>query len=224
MWSAPTSRMTVGLIDADALHRDSLRHSLSQYEQLTVAFAYESPEAIPQTVPQVDLLLFSSSYPSELFGEDLSLAYWLTRFPSTKFFLLTKSRARWTIKALLDAGIHGYGVSDAITLQDLVTLLSRVQQGQQALCAVAASVLTESDKTDIKLTPTEMRIIRTLSEVGTGYGKGKLAANRLGMDQQTFRVHTRNICTKLDVSTASDILPKCYTVGIIENRFPFLTV
>jgi DNA-binding NarL/FixJ family response regulator len=210
------STIQIGLVEPNTLYRDMLCQSLGS-RPFSVVFACATPDVIPTGLRDLDVLLLCTPSPAELFGPDLTLDYWSALFPHTKLFLLTKSRAPRIIQTLVQEGLHGYGVWDAVALNDLHELLMRAHSGEQALCHVAAAALEQADSLAQPLTRTETRIVHMLASLGTGYGSGKRVAQSLNMAMGTFRSHTRNICLKVNASSLDEILQRCQDLGLISR-------
>lgn len=207
----------VGLVEADGLKRDSLIRALRQFADLSIDFACGTVEQIAPNAPDVDVLVLSAVYPTQVFGEGLTLDYWQLRFPSTKLVLLANYCVRDTLHRLVGAGLHGCAIQEAVGVNELADLIRAVQHTQPALCPSAAKIYAAKPLSNVHLTYMELRILWLLRDVGTGYGRGKDCAARLGMARSTFRVHTKNICGKLEVSTIQEVLPRACELGLIEH-------
>ena len=215
-----THIIQVGLIEENGLGRDAIRAALQSQAHFEVAFAYPRCDEIPGNVPNPDVLLFSTAYPCQVFGEGLTLDYWRMRFQNARIFLLTNSRVPETVRILVHAGIDGYAVRNAITLDELVGLIDKAHSCTRtgpALCATTRKIFERRADPTTDLTRREMQVIRSLHDCGPGYGKSKLAASGLAMDLDTFRVHIRNICAKLNVCGAAEILHRSIELGLIED-------
>lgn len=205
----------IGLVDVTQLSREAMCFALGSQEDMFVLFAVANAEEVHGAGDEVDVLLFSVTYPTEVFGEGLTLEYWRLRFPQARIVVLSPARSRETITSLVREGVDGYAIRNSVCLAELVALIRTAHAGQQALCreaqAIASAPRRESD-----LTRRELQTIRLLHRLGPA--NRKMVAHQMAMSEKTLNVHIRNICQKLDVSGTLGILEKSRELGLIEPQ------
>lgn len=125
---------------------------------------------------------------------------------SATIVILTVSDSPADIEALVRAGADGYLLKDTEP-DELVKLLIKAAEGDQAYSAVVARYLSEADRhEDVFGTLTE-REAQILSEVAKGY-RNKQIADRLFISESTVKVHMKSLLKKLKVPsrTAATVL------------------
>jgi DNA-binding NarL/FixJ family response regulator len=209
---ASESRIRVGLVEASALARDALSIALAGQGGLGLAFAVPAPDEVPAEAG-ADVLLFSARFPGELLGDGLALDYWRTRCPGSRLVLVTPCRALKTVRAVVGAGVDGYAIHDAITVQALGELIRRAHRDPPALCDETRRVLAQP-ASESDLTYRELQTVQMLRALGLS--NRKRAAGQLDMSEKTLNVHLRNVCAKLQVSGAAEAVQRCVEMGLIE--------
>ncbi|NJM40119.1 MAG: response regulator transcription factor [Anaerolineae bacterium] len=84
----------IGLVEADALSRESLSLMLNTQEDMQVVSAFDSPEQACAAEGRIAQVLFSCRYPSDVFGDGLTLDYWRMRLLGVRIVVLTQTCAR----------------------------------------------------------------------------------------------------------------------------------
>ena len=204
--------LRVGLIDADRLHNELLAAALCSRPDLSVAFTVPSPDDI-SPAHDAHVLLFRARFPSEAFGDGLALEYWRTRCPVSRIVLLTPCRAPKTIRAVMAAGVDGYAIHSAITVDALCELLQRAHYSPPAICEESQRILRQPSCED-ELTFRELQAVQLLHRFGPS--ARKRAAQCLDMSEKTLSVHLRNVCRKLQVSGAVAAIRRCVEMGLVE--------
>jgi DNA-binding NarL/FixJ family response regulator len=207
-------RIRAGLVEADALSRESLGLMLNAQPALEVVMQTDLPEHICAEDAELDLLIFSCRYPSDVFGEGLTLDYWRTRLPTTRLVVLTQTRARSPLATLAGAGIDGYAIRGSVCSSDLITVLTAASAGQQSLCPASQRILQRGAR-ESDLTMREMQVMRSLHE--SPKASRKALAHRLGMSYHTFNVHVRNISEKLEVFGENAMVRRCMELGWLAD-------
>jgi DNA-binding NarL/FixJ family response regulator len=209
-----TEPIRIGLVEADAFNRESLSLVLNTQADLRVVMERDSPERVYASDQDLDILLFSCRYPSEVFGEGLTLDYWRMRFLSTRLVVLAQTRARAPIAALAEAGVDGYAIRSSLCTNSLVTLLRDAFAGHQSFCVAAQNIL-KNTKREVDLTTREMQVMRLLHECG--HASRKSLAQQLGMSYHTFNVHVRNISEKLETFGENALVKRCVELGWLAD-------
>ncbi len=209
-----TEPIRIGLVEADAFSRESLSLMLNAQVDLRVVMARDSPERVCASDQDLDILLFSCRYPSDVFGEGLTLDYWRMRFLSTRLVVLAQTRARAPIAALAEAGVDGYAIRSTLRTNTLVALIRDAFAGHQSMCAAAQTIL-KNTKREADLTIREMQVMRLLHEHGNVSRKS--LAQQLGMSYHTFNVHVRNISEKLEVFGENALVKRCVELGWLAD-------
>ena len=202
----------IGIVDANLLSRESLTIALAGQREFALTFSVPSPDDVPPN-PRIDVLLFNVRFPSEVFGEGLVLDYWRIRCPSSRIVLVTPCRAPKTIRAVVNAGVDGYAIHQAVSVSALCELVHRAYSKPPALCAETQRVLQQPPR-ESDLTFRELQTIQLLHVLGPSNRKS--VARQLDMTVETLNVHLRNACQKLEVSGAGEVIQRCLEMGLIE--------
>ncbi len=205
----------VGLMEPNILFRECVAHVVHSDAGLLLQWTVSTGAEISAEMGDVDVLVLGAQYPSDVLGEGLALDYWSLRFAQARLLLHASTRDRRSIEMMLKAGLAGYAVRGEVGLTELAGLIGRVGSGEVALCPLTRATL-ERDVADVTFTKTERRVIRVTYEMGLGYGRGKLAANALGMSLQTYSGYIRTLGQKLGVSSAADVIERCRVMGMLE--------
>ena len=205
-------RIRIGIVDANTLYRESLAIALTNQHDLELAFATSSPDDVPSAAG-TDVLIFSTAFPNEAFGEGLALDYWHTRCPTSRIVLVTLCRARKTIQAVVAAGVDGYAIRNTVGIDALRRIIHHACHNPPALCDEALRILQQPPREN-DLTFRELQTIQLLHALGLT--NRKRAAQQLDMSDKTLNVHLRNACQKLQVSGAAEAIRQCLEMGLIE--------
>ena len=210
----------VGLIEPNILFRDCVAQVVHNDAGLSLQWIAATGADVTAAMGDVDVLVLGAQYPSDVLGEGLALDYWSLRFSQARLLLHASTRDRRSLEQMLKAGLAGYAVRGEVGLTELAALIGRVGSGQVALCPLTQATL-DNDVTDVTFTKAERRVIRVTHEMGVGYGRGKLAANALGMSLQTYSGYMRTLGQKLGVSGAADTnisVPSCRSRPASQHR------
>ena len=150
-------------------------------------------------------------------GLEIIRAVKKNRLP-TKIVILTMHNEESLVNEAVDSGVDGFVLKDH-AVEDIIDSLRAVRDGKTYLSpAVMHHVLTQKRRLSSlldnrpgleKLTPTEKRVIKNVSEGFTT----KEIASTLSVSPRTIETHRRNICDKLDLSGSHSLLQFA-----IENR------
>jgi len=203
----------IGLIDRNTLHRETLVYALTSQPDFRVAFSAASVNEVPAYGPPPHVMLFSAWYPSEVFGEELSMVYWRIRMPQTRLVLLTANTIRAVIEVLADQAIDGFMIRQTVNTQTMFDIVRSAARGKQAFCPTTQAILA-GPKTEKDLTRREVQIIHRLHDVGIG--NRKQVAHTLGVSTFTVNQHLKNIFEKLGVSGVAEVMERGRAMGILE--------
>jgi len=125
--------------------------------------------------------------------------------------VLTANASESSFNAAMDAGAKGYMLKET-AIQDLLTGLRAVSSGGVYVCPGVSSFLLRrrqrasalrQDKTGLtSLTPTELEVLRLVSENKTN----KEIAADLFISPRTVEAHRANLCKKLELQGAHKLL------------------
>jgi two-component system, NarL family, nitrate/nitrite response regulator NarP len=205
------TQIRVGVVEPDPLVREGLCLSLNTHVGIRVLECVASVEALIATPGTLDAVLFACRYPSDIFGEGLTLDYWRLRLPDIRIIVLTQTRARAPIATLIDAGIDGYAVRNAAAGAEL----ARIVRGEQRLCALASEIFANS-ASEANLTNREIQVARVL-QMAKAKSRKTLAA-LLNIRYHTLNVHIRNIALKLDVTNEVMLIKRCVELGVLADE------
>lgn len=207
---ASLETIQVGLVEANALSRESLALTLAAQPGFKVSLSVASADEISVKHQLLDVLLFSCRYPSDVFGEGLTLDYWRMRLPGTRIAVLTQTQARAPISTMMAEGIDAYAIHGRVATQQLMEVLRTSCTGIQAFCRTAQTILAQG-KAEAQLTLREMQVMRMLHE-HPQLSRKQMAA-RLQLSYHTLNVHMRNISEKLEVFGENAMVRRCIELG-----------
>ena len=205
----------IGVVERNTFDREIIVCALKSQPDFRVVFDVATVNEVPPNGTPPHVMLFSAWYPSEIFGEELSIAYWRIRMPHTSFVLLTANKLRAVIEALADQGLEGYAIRQTINLQALFAIIRGVASRQKVFCQASQEILSER-KTGKELTRREIQIIRLLNQEGTR--NRKHVANALGVSNITINQHLKNIFEKLEVSGVTEMMECGRVMSIFKPK------
>ena len=208
------TKIQIGLVESNAFNRETTVYALTSQPDFEVMFAVEDVNQVPPGVTAPDVILFCAWYPAEIFGEELSMAYWRIRMPQTHLVLLTANKIRAVIEVLANQGIEGYAIRQSVSTQALFDIIRFASHSGQALCQASKEILSDP-RIETDLTRREVQIIHLLNQVGIG--NRKQVANLLGVSSFTINQHLKNIFAKLDVSNLAEVIEHGRALGILES-------
>ena len=209
----PENLVQIGLIEFNPFNRETLLYTLKSQPDFQIAFAVASVNEVPRHDRPIDVMLFSAGYPSEVFGNELSLHYWRIRMPGARLVLLTANKSRAVIQTLVDQGLEGYAIRQTLQVQTLFNIIRVAKAGMSTFCPAAQEILAHPGLHH-DLSCREIQVIRLIHEMGSR--NRKQIAQVLGVSPITVNEHLKNISAKLNASGVAEVLEHGRMLGIVE--------
>jgi DNA-binding NarL/FixJ family response regulator len=130
--------------------------------------------------------------------------------PETRFVLLTGSATPQTLKALIDAGIHGVCLKDG-TETEIVEVVKEVCAGKTAIGA-SARLLLKSGAEAVAVTDRELAVLQAIARGHTNAS----AAESLGISHKTVDTHRTNLMRKFAVNSTASLVLAAVRAGILD--------
>ena len=130
--------------------------------------------------------------------------------PETRFILLTGTAQPDTIRAFVEAGIHGVCLKDC-TEDEIVDVVRQVCAGKTALGASAAQLLKAPDET-VSVTDRELAVLQAIARGHTNAS----AAESLGVSHKTIDTHRTNLMRKFSVNSTASLLLSAVRAGLLD--------
>jgi len=131
-----------------------------------------------------------------------------------KILVLTASLEDRLVTEALQAGAHGY-ILKVSRIDDLVTAIKRVKQGQSALDPAVAQTLVQQMQTTNPLDELTARE-REVFEAMARNKNNKEIADLLHVEETTVRTHVANVLTKLGLRDRTQVIVYALKQGIIH--------
>ena len=131
-----------------------------------------------------------------------------------KILVLTASLEDRLVTEALQAGAHGY-ILKVSRIDDLVTAIKRVKQGQSALDPAVAQTLVQQMQTTNPLDELTVRE-REVFEAMARNKNNKEIADLLHVEETTVRTHVANVLTKLGLRDRTQVIVYALKQGIIH--------
>lgn len=212
------TKVTVLVVDSQAVIRAGLRRLLESYEGIqVVGEAADNVQAVSETLelgPQV--VLMDSHLPN---GQSMEALRQIKQLNAdTKVLLLSAQDREEYLYETLRAGADGYVLKD-IAPDELVQAVRAVARGEvQVQAQLAGRLLSRFGKqgrgTSLyeSLTARELEVLRLLAR---GLRNKEIAA-RLYVSERTVNFHLANIYQKLNVSGRTEALSRALQQGLIS--------
>lgn len=215
------ARTRIVLIEGHAILRDGLRALLDLESDLAVVGSAGDAAGALRVVHDArpDLVICDVSLPDRC-GVGLISELLLT-FRHLRVLVLTANASEDNIRAVLNAGAHGYVLKDS-GRADLLRAIRAVMSGRQFLCAcVAAKVVSGfvSGYEPRRAAPVEELMTGRERQVLTCIALGKtnkLIARDLGLSVKTVEKHRANLMRKLTLHNAAALTLFALRHGYIE--------
>jgi len=187
------SPITVLCVDDHRLMRDGVTHILERYEDVAVVgHASNGREAIDlyeRLKPRVTLMDLQMPVMNGL--DSIQVIRRID--PSARIVVLTMYQGDEDTFRALQAGAVGYLLKDSVP-EELIRVIREVNAGRNAIPPdVAAKLAARGPRPS--LTARELQVVELLT---TGMRNKEIAA-RLGISEDTVRMHVKGIFTKLQV-------------------------
>lgn len=135
-----------------------------------------------------------------------------SRAPSARILVLTTYRGDVQAMRALKAGAAGYLLKDT-HYKDFVAAIRKVNAGAEHIAPAITRELSMRVPPDL-LSPREMDVLR---EVATG-SANKQVASRLGVSDQTVKVHMKSVLAKLGASSRLQAVMTALQRGILDRE------
>lgn len=201
------------------LVREGVRALLEQSGEVDVvaeaATGLEAVELVQEHTP--DIVLLDLSMP-RLGGVEAAERI-LTFEPPSRVVILSVHGDAALVQKLLQLGVKGYLLKDAVTAELLLALRS-VSQGKTYVSpsiadAVMMRLMSPADRPAANvgdlLTPREREVLQLVSEGHTN----KAIADMLGISVKTVEKHRANVMRKLDVSDLPSLIREAIRHGLL---------
>ena len=130
--------------------------------------------------------------------------------PETRFVLITGSATPQTIRALIDAGIHGVCLKDS-TETEIIDVVRQVSAGKTAIGASAQLLLKAPGET-VAVTDRELAVLQAIARGHTNAS----AAESLGISPKTVDTHRTNLMRKFAVKSTAGLLVAAVRAGLLD--------
>lgn len=130
--------------------------------------------------------------------------------PDTRFILLTGTATTQTIRALVDAGVHGVCLKESRE-GEIVDIVRTVCAGGTAI-SPGARRLIESAEPEVVLTDRELSVLQALARGHTNAS----AAAALGISPKTVDSHRTSLMRKFGVSSTPSLLLSAVRAGLLD--------
>lgn len=130
--------------------------------------------------------------------------------PETRFVLLTGTASPATLRALVEAGIHGVALKDD-TEGEVVEVVRQVCAGRTLVGASAQRLLKASTES-VAVTQRELTVLQALARGHTNAS----AAEHLGVSPKTVDSHRTNLLRKFAVNSTASLLLAAVRAGILD--------
>lgn len=201
--------ITIGIIEDDEEVRKGLeKYFLSQpeFEQVTVAPSVESFFEKAGDFSKLDVVLTDIGLPGKSGIEGIKLIK--EKNPQIDVIMITVFKDPDKIFRSLCSGATGYilkGASFNEVKESILTILKGGSYMSPAIARKVVEYFSPLPKNTVnKLTLREEQIVKALVD-GLSY---KLIADRLSISVDTVRYHIKNIYTKLEVNSKSEVIAK----------------
>lgn len=130
--------------------------------------------------------------------------------PDTRFILLTGTATTQTIRALVEAGVHGVCLKES-NEGEIVDIVRTVCAGGTAV-SPGARRLIENAGPEVVLTDRELAVLQALARGHTNAS----AAAALGISPKTVDSHRTSLMRKFGVSSTASLLLAAMRAGLLD--------
>lgn len=209
--------INIGIVEDDAIYRESLEDLIEGMPQFNCLFAVNSSEkahklisddCIPEVILHDIDLPIMSGIESCVKIKELS--------PSTHIIMLTIFDEDDKVFDAILNGAEGYLLKSSSTEKILEGIIDVVKGGAAMTPQIASKVLrvftkNNAPKKDYGLTKRQIDILKSLTD---GLNKHQIA-EKLFISHYTVETHLKNIYVKLHVHTQMDLMSKIYKENIV---------
>ena len=197
-------------VDDHPLLREGIAAIIASQSDMTLAaFASSGNEAIQQfREHRPDVTLMDLRLP-DVSGIDALIAI-RTEFPDARILMLTTFNGDVDIQRSMKAGALGYLLKNT-PRKELIEAIRTVNSGRKIVPAEVAAQLAQHFGAE-RLTEREVDVLRHIA----GGNRNKDIARRLGISEETVKVHVKHIMEKLGASDRTQALAIAARRGIVE--------
>jgi DNA-binding NarL/FixJ family response regulator len=130
--------------------------------------------------------------------------------PQTRFVLLTGTALADTIRAFVEAGIHGVCLKDC-SEDEILDVVRQVLAGKTAIGASAQRLLKVTVQT-VAVTDRELAVLLALARGHTNIS----AAESLGVSHKTIDSHRTSLMRKFAVNSTASLLLAAVRAGLLD--------
>lgn len=207
-----TETIRIVLVDDHTLLREALREKLARERDFEIVGDGGTADAAIKLVAEFspDVLVLDVSLPDrsgiEVVGEVR------VHYPSTHVVAFSMHDEQHMVTAMLRAGAVGY-VTKTAERPNLLNAIRAAARGEEYLSPEASAALVKNfSEPGVELTPREQEILQLLAE-----GKrSPEVARLLKISPGTVDVHRRNIMSKLDLHSISDLTRYAIREGLVS--------
>ncbi|RJG14043.1 DNA-binding response regulator [Pseudomonas cavernicola] len=214
-------QLTVLIADDHSIVREGLRFLLSTVDDVSVVGEAADSVGIHAVLGErsVDLLLLDLGMPGVnrlQFIRDLR-----EQFPRLKILVLTANVELGTIRAVLEAGVHGY-LTKSDDTQELTDAIEAIRQNRTYLAAAVRFAIDGHGRSQatgepvadiISLVPLTRRERQVLVLIAQG-AKAREIAERFCISPFTVRKHRENLMRKLDLHNTAELAAYAVRLGL----------
>lgn len=130
--------------------------------------------------------------------------------PDTRFVLLTGTASAATVRALVDAGIHGVALKDD-NEDEIRDVVRQVCAGKRVIGASVQRLLRTLAES-VSVTDRELTVLQALARGHTNSS----AAESLGISAKTVDSHRTNLMRKFAVNSTASLLLAAVRAGLLD--------
>ncbi|MBI4306465.1 MAG: response regulator transcription factor [Chloroflexi bacterium] len=202
------------LVDGHPIVRLGLKTALEAHKEFRVlGEASTRDQAIGLAGElQPDIVIFDLSYAGRRSGLELARAI-RSRWPRQKLFVLSGRAYEFDVRCMMDAGVDGFLLKDALPAH-IVDALKTIMTGNQVLSSTIRSVLREERAGTSpydRMTTRQLEILRRLAE---GQVNEEIA-DALGVTVKAVQIHLTSIYEKLGARTRTEAVVFAAQRGIV---------
>jgi DNA-binding NarL/FixJ family response regulator len=197
-------------VDDHPLLREGIATMIEMQPDMSiVSQASTATEGIQQyRIHRPDITLMDLRLP-DLSGIDAVIAI-RTEFPDARIIMLTMFEGDVEIRRALDAGARGYLLKN-MPPSELLQVIRQVHAGKLRVPPEVATQLAENMGSE-NLTARELDVLRQVS----GGNRNRDIAERLGIAEETVKVHLKHIMDKLGAKDRTQAIAIAVRRGIIQ--------
>ena len=203
--------MNILLVDDHALFREGLRHLFKELDarvQVTEAGSAREALAILRERDDLDLVLLDLALPDARPFELVEASRQLQ--PQVPVVVVSATQDRFEIERALALGAQGY-VFKSSSSATMLTALRRVMKGQ-----IVVPELADAAPAAAREAPLTDRQVEVLHLLARGLSNKEIG-DRLGLAENTVKIHLGHIYRTLGVTSRTSALHKAFQLGLLPH-------